>query len=112
MVTPALLSFPGLNEIRHTFEDFVSSSEIFVNEMPVMKLEKPVVKFILLRTPVPFLDIFCQLLRHLHLRVQVPFLRLLFVFFSGEPNVALLAEERLKVVAWYDFLVLLEGFIG
>ena len=56
----------------------------------------------------PFLDIFCLLLRHLHLRVQVPFLRLLFVFFSGESDVTLLAEERLKVVAWDDFLVLLE----
>ena len=39
----ALLCFPGLNEIRHAFEDFVSSSEIFVNEVAIVQLEKPVV---------------------------------------------------------------------
>ena len=112
VVAAALFRLPGLYEIGHALEDFISSSQIFVNEMSVMQLQKPVVKLVFLGTPVPLLDILCLLLRHLHLRVQVPFLRLLFVFFSGEPDMTLLAEERLEVVARNDFLVFLKRLVG
>lgn len=92
-MAPALFGFSGLDEIGHTFEYFICSSEVFIDEMFVVKFEKPVVQFVFFHGPVSFLDIFCLFLGHLYLRIEIPFLGFLFVFLSGESDVAFFTEE-------------------
>lgn len=92
MMAAALLCLPSLNKICHTFEYFISSSEILVNKMFIMQLQKPMIQFILLWSPVTLLDIFCLLLSHLYLRIHISLLRLLFVFLSGQSNMTLLSK--------------------
>jgi hypothetical protein len=41
----------------------------------------------------------------------VPFLRLFLVLFTGQPNVTLLAEKRLEVVAWNHLLILFQTVV-
>lgn len=110
VVAAALLGLPGLDEVGHALEYFVGPAEVLVHEVLVVQFEEPVVELVLLGGPVPLLNVLGLLLRQLHLRVYIPFLRFLFVFLSGQPNVALLPEQRLEVVARDYLLASLPGF--
>lgn len=106
VVASALLSLPAGDEVRHCFEDFVGSAQVLQDEVAVMEFEEPVVEFVFLGSPVPFLNILGFSLSRKMLEVWV-FLAIIFLgLLAGEPDMALLAEKRLKVVSWDDlFLV-------
>ena len=74
--------------------------------MAIVNFQKPVVKFVLLVRPMPFLRIFGLFLSVLKFYATIFFLSFLLVFLAGEANVALLPKERLKVVTRDDsFLI-------
>ena len=112
VVAAALLGLPSLDEVGHALEYFVGPAQVLVDEVLVVQFKKPVVELVLLGGPVPLLNVLRLLLRQLHLRVNIPFLRFLFVFLSGQPNVALLAEQRLEVVPRDYLLTSLPGFVA
>lgn len=57
VVASALFCFSSPDEVGHTFEDFVSAAQVFVDKMFAMELKEPMVKFILLSRPMSFLDV-------------------------------------------------------
>lgn len=75
--------------------------------MFVVELQEPVIQFILLRTPVPFLNVLSLSFARFRPGVQLSFLRLFFVLFASQPNVTLLAKQGLEVIAGYDLLACL-----
>ena len=52
MMAPTLLGLPAPHEQSHRFEYFVCASEMLIEKVVVMDLQKPVVSFILFETPV------------------------------------------------------------
>jgi hypothetical protein len=54
MMTAALLSLTSRDKTRHILEDFVSSSEILIDEMPTMNLQKPMIFFVFFISPMAF----------------------------------------------------------
>ena len=74
MVATTLLCLPGLNEVCHAFEYFISPPQVLEYKVFVVQLEEPVVELVLLGGPMTFLDILGLLLGHLHLGVQISLL--------------------------------------
>ena len=111
MVTSALLRFPSFDEISHTLEYLIRSPQVFINEVLVMQLEKPVIPFILFYRPMSFHDIL-----HLSL-IMIMFnilflLSLIFILLSCQPNLTLLPKQRLKVITRDNLLIFVDLIIG
>lgn len=106
MMTTALLSFPCWEESRHIFEDFICSSKMFMYEMPAMNLKKPMISFVFLSCPVSLLYIFFFLFSCLLFDMRTSFLEFLLMFLPGKANMTLLSKKRLKVISWYNLLLL------
>lgn len=104
MMTTTLLGLPCINKAGHTFENLVSTSQILENEMSVMQLQEPVIRFVLLIGPMSLLDIFSLFLRVFHLDTAVPLLCLLFVFLSGQSNMTFFPKQRLKIISRNNLL--------
>jgi hypothetical protein len=51
MMTSTLLGLSSTYKTSHTFKNFISSSKMLEYEVTIMKLKKPMIKFILLSTP-------------------------------------------------------------
>lgn len=51
MMAAALLGLSGPDEVGHCFEDFVHPSQMSVDEVVAVDLQKPVVSFVLLLKP-------------------------------------------------------------
>lgn len=47
VMTSALLGFPCFHKFFHSFEYFVRSSQVFVEEMAAVQLQKPMIFFAL-----------------------------------------------------------------
>ena len=108
MVAPALLCLSGPDEIGHGFEDFVRSAKVLKNEMTVVEFQEPVVKFVFFSSPMSLLYILGLSFWLVVLEMRVFLLGFLLGFFPRKADVALLAEERFKVVAGYDLLFVLK----
>lgn len=52
VMAPALFCLPGADEKGHAFEDLIHPSEVAVDEMAVVYLEKPMISLVLLLQPV------------------------------------------------------------
>jgi len=101
-----LLRLPCSYEISHTLEYFVCPPEILQYKVPVMKLEKPMVKFVLFVGPMSFLYVFGLALCDIVFEMRVFLLGLFFGLLSCETDMALLAKKRLKIVAG-DYLFII-----
>lgn len=105
VVAAALFSLPSAYEVGHAFEDLVGPAEVLEDEVSVVNLEEPVIQFVFLAAPVPLLRVLELLLGLLQLQAAVLLLRLLLVLLARQPDVALLAEQRLEVVAGNHLLI-------
>lgn len=71
-----------------------------------MKLEKPMIKFVLFVGPMSFLYVFGLALCDIVFEMRVFLLSLFFGLLSCETDMALLAKKRLKIVARDDLFVI------
>ena len=99
MMTAALLGLPAADERSHIFKDLIGPPEMLEDEVPTVDLQKPMISLIFLGSPVPLLDVLLLLLRRLQFWVRGSLFRLFLVLLPGQPNVALLSEQRLEVVS-------------
>ena len=104
MVTAALLGLPTLHEGSHALEDLVGAAEVAMHEVATVKLEEPVVEFVLVVRPVSLLHVL-GLFAVGFLVCRVLPLGLFLVLFPCQANVTFLAEERVEVVPWNYFLI-------
>ena len=106
MMTSALLSLSCSYEACHALKDFICPSKMFMNEVAIVNLEEPVIQFVLLKSPMPFLYVFCLFLWAFNSDITIFLLSLFFVFLAGQANMAFFSKQRLKVITWYHlFLV-------
>ena len=106
MMTSALLCLSGGDESCHIFEDFISSSKMFMYKMATMNFQKPMISFVFLSSPMSFLYIFFLFLSCLLFNMRTSFFRFLLMFFPSETNMTLLSKKRLKIVSWYNLFLL------
>jgi hypothetical protein len=93
MMAPTLLRLSTFHKISHAFENFVSSPQMLHDEMPIMNLQKEMIQFIFLMSPVALLYILGLLLWEFILEVKITLGRLLPILFLTELDVALLSKE-------------------
>lgn len=106
MMASALFCFPRGDKGCHIFEDFISSSKMFMYEMATMNLQKPMISFVFLGCPVSFLYILFLFFSCLLFYMRASFLEFLLMFFSGKADMTLLSKQRLKVISWNNLLLL------
>jgi hypothetical protein len=78
VVASALLGFSGLNELFHSFEYFVHSPHVLVQEVLTVDFEEPVISLIFLVIPMTSLETLRQ-----RFGLFAPLLCLLFLLVSG-----------------------------
>jgi len=76
MVASALFCLACIHKFFHCLEDFIHPAHVFVDKMGGVHLEEPVISFVLLKVPMPFLSALSQ-----SFRVFSSFLYFLFKFF-------------------------------
>lgn len=99
MMTATLLGLPAADECSHIFKDFIGPSEMFEDEVATVYLQEPMISLIFLGSPMPLLDILLLLLRRFQFWMRGSLFRLFLMLLPGQPNVALLSEQRLEVVS-------------
>ena len=60
MVTSALFCLAWIHEFFHRLEDFVHPPHVLVDKMSGVHFEEPVISFVLLKVPMPFLSSLTQ----------------------------------------------------
>jgi hypothetical protein len=71
MMATTLLCLSSFYEAGHTLEYFICSSQMLEYEMSIMDLQKPMIEFVLLGSPVPLLSVFGLLLTTLYFDIAV-----------------------------------------
>ncbi len=108
VVASTLFGLAGADEAGHALEDLVRPPQLLEHEVSAVEFQEPVVQFVLLVAPVSLLHVPCLPLANLVLETRVFLLRLLLDLLAGQPDVTLLAEQRLEVVARDHLLVALQ----
>ena len=99
MMAAALFGLPAADERSHNFKDLIGPPEMLEDEVPTVYLQEPMISLIFLGSPMPLLDILLLLLRRLQFWVRGSPFRLPSVLLPGQPDLALLSEQRLEVVS-------------
>lgn len=69
------------------------------------------IQLVLLGSPMPLLYVFCISLDEIMFVIGVLLLCLLLGLFPCEPYMTFFAKKRLEVVAWYNFLIVLDELV-